>query len=94
MVFESAVTLCRSGSARTVNDVIRTVDPGDDDVSSLYVRPVLRDQFTIMMIIVTLLQSVLSRSSRRKFVSGSLPWKFVPGVCAGSCAGPSGGPVL
>ena len=41
-------------------------------------------------IIVTLLQSVLSGS--QKFMSGSLHWKFAPGVCAGNCAGPSGGP--
>ena len=64
MVFESAVTLRRTVSARTV-------DPGGDDVSSLYVRQVLRVRFTIVMIIVTLLQSVLSGSSRRKFATRS-----------------------
>ena len=37
------------------SDVIRTVDPGGDDVSSQYVRPVLRNRFTIMIISVILL---------------------------------------
>ena len=52
-------------------------DPGDDDVSSLSVRPVLRDRIKMM----TCLQSDLSGLRR-----------FAPGVCAGSCVWPSGGP--
>ena len=83
-ISESSVTLRRSGSARTVNDVIRTVDPGGNDVSSLYVHPVLCDWFTIMMIIVTLLQSVLSRSLRWKFAPGSLYGSLCREVCTGS----------
>ena len=63
-------------------------------MSSLSVRPVLRDKITL--IIVTCLQSDLSRS--RKIAPGSSGRKFVserslaPEICAGSCAGPSGGP--
>ena len=63
-------------------------------MSSLSVRPVLRDKITMFM--VTCLQSDLSGS--RKFAPGSSGWKFVsgrslaPAVCAGSGAGPSGGP--
>ena len=74
-------------------------DPGGDAVSSRYVLPVLRNRFTIIMIIVTFSQSDLSGSRRfalgnscRKFVSESSHRKFVPGVCAGNCAEPSGGP--
>ena len=67
-------------------------DPGGDYVSSLSVHPVFA-RFTIMMIIVTLLQSVLSGSLRQKFAPRSLcRRKFVsPEVCAGirSCAEPS-----
>ena len=67
---------------------------GGDYESSLSVRLVFA-QFRIMMIIVTLLQSVLSGSSRQKFAPGSFcRRKFVSpeGCVAGSCAGPSGGP--
>ena len=46
-------------------------------MSSLSVRPVLHDKITMM----TCLQSELSGSR-----------KFAPGIYAGSCAGPFGGP--
>ena len=83
MCLHSLFTRCSLGSP----------DPGGDYVSSLSVHPVF-SRFTIMMIILTLLQSVLSGSSRQKFAPGSLyRRKFVsPEVCAGSCARPSGGP--
>ena len=70
-------------------------DPGGDYVSSLSVRPVLRDRMT--MIIVTCLQSHLSGSRKfvpgsscRKFVSGSSHRKFALGVVPGL----PGAPVL
>ena len=78
------------GSARTVNDVIRTVNPGGDYVSSLYVRPVVRDRFMTMMIIVTLLQLVLSGSSRREIRTGSSCREVRTGsLCLEVCAGSS-----
>ena len=74
MVFESAVTLRRSGSARTVNDVIRIVDPGGDDVPSHYVCLVLHDWFMIMLII------------NCDFITVVLVWEFAPEVHAGKFA--------
>ena len=55
-------------------------DRGSDYVSSLSVRPLCSLGFTIRMIIVTLLQSVLSGSSRQKFAPGSLCRKLCRAV--------------